>query len=163
MDAPQSWDEVGPIEEAMRRVLNDPFLSIRWNPESYVTCPGHFDVYGAAIAAHYEGRWEVRRDPPNEPSVLVYQVRFDDQTGEPYRAIGWWLIPFLQKWDTDNVHAMEERKRLFDEAEREQEAEDALADEGMREFLNKQAADQYGDRLWIGRGFGRGPRKEQAA
>jgi hypothetical protein len=48
VDAPQSRDEIDPIEAAIRGI--DDQLRIRWNPRSYITVPGGFDVYGLPIS-----------------------------------------------------------------------------------------------------------------
>lgn len=113
MDAPQSRDEIDPVETAIRQQIDD-LLRVRWNPRSTVTRPGAYDVYGLPIPPQYEGRWEVVRPVQGELAV-IYQVRWDGDGGEAYRAVGWWLLDFLKKWDRANAHWMVEQQRMLDE------------------------------------------------
>lgn len=135
MDAPQSRAEIDPIETAIRQQIDD-LLRIRWNPRSYVTRPGGYDVYGLPIPPQYEGRWEVVRDVQGVPAV-IYQVRWDGDGCEAYRAVGWWLLDFLKKWDRANQHWIEEQRRMLAEEELALEHIREDEDEEAREFWDR--------------------------
>lgn len=158
MDAPQSRDEIDPIETAIREQIDDQ-LRLRWNPRSFVTRPGAFDAYGLPIPPQHEGRWEVVRPLPGlegEPAV-IYQVRYDGDGNEAYRAVGWWLLDFLRKWDRQNQHWMDEMKRMYaaDEAAERAEANDD--EEHAREQWDVYAhalAGNDGREQWPVSGFG---------
>lgn len=165
MDAPQSRVEIDPIEAAIRAL--DEQLRIRWNPRSYITVPGGFDVYGNAIRPHYDGRWEVirlvgrqdgAREVGEEQYVVVYQVRWDGEGLERYRPVGWWLVEFLRTWDRQNVLWMEEQKRMLDEEERATRHRDTQENEELEESLSRHGRDELHMEQWMGRGFGGGLR-----
>lgn len=152
MDAPQSRDEIDPIETAIRREIDD-LLRIRWNPRSYVTRPGAYDAYGRPISPSYEGRWEVVRPLESELAV-IYQVRWDGEGGEAYRAVGWWLLDFLRTWDRANQHWIAEMQRLLDaEAALVRDADERDEHEA-REQWDRTARETLHMEHWIGRGFG---------
>lgn len=152
MDAPQSRDEIDPIETAIRQQIDDQ-LRIRWNPRSYVTRPGAFDASGAPIGPSHEGRWEVVRELDGQLAV-IYQVRFDGEGNEAYRAVGWWLLDFLRKWDRANRFWLEEMTRMYGEDEAAERALVEQAEGEQREHLDRVARDDLKMSQWIGRGFG---------
>jgi len=138
MDAPQSRDEIDPIELAIRREIDDQ-LRIRWNPRSLVTRPGAFDAYGLPIPPAHEGRWEVVRPLPGlEEPAVIYQVRWDGDGNEAYRHVGPWLVDFLRLWDRKNRHWMNELQRMY---AAEESAERAIATDAAEEDL------EYFDRV----------------
>lgn len=162
MDAPQSRDEVGPIEAAIREI--DDLLRIRWNPESRITVPGGFDVYGNAIRPYFDGRWEVirlvgRQDGAREDSyVVVYQVKWDGEELDRYRAIGWWLVDYLRVWDRRNVLWIEEQKRMIEAEERAEHERDTQDNAELEEELQRHGRDALRMEQWMGKGFGAGLR-----
>lgn len=149
-DAPMLPAEVAAFEAALRRAVNDSALSVRWNPQSYITRPGHFDVYGKPIPPSREGRWEIHRAQQDGSSFMVWQVR--DPDTEAYRPLGEWAIDFLRKWDRANVAAQQELKRLYDEEDAAREAADLAFEEEQREHWSRQAVDRIGIKTLIGRG-----------
>lgn len=150
MDAPQSRLEVDPVELLLRTI--DDRLRIRWNPRSVVTRPGYFDVYGKAVGAQYDGRWEVHLDGKEES---IYQLKWDGAGADAYRPVGEWLVEFMRKWDRANVHWMEEMKQMMEEEERLELAAASAVDEESRQFWDHAGFHIGGEEL-IGRGFGLG-------
>lgn len=153
MDAPQSPAEIEPIERKLR--LMDDLLRIRWNPRSYVTRPGHFDAHGLAIPPAHEGRWEVIRlaaDPP----ILVYQVKHEDSEG--YKPIGEWLVQYMELLDRQNTHWMADLKKRYEEEERLEAHANQLADDVMRENVERTAINDFKHKHLLGKGFGPGLR-----
>lgn len=164
MDAPQSREDVEPIELAIRREIDDA-LRIRWNPRSYVTRPGAFDAYGNPIGPRYEGRWEVVK-PVDGVDAVIYQLRFDGDGGEAYRAVGWWLLDFLRKWDRANRFYVEELQRMYGEDAEAERAAATATEEAEREWAEEksfQLAGNYGRQEWYVSGFGTRTRGDQVA
>lgn len=148
--APQSIEEIGPIEYALRDL--DPLLRLRWNPEAYVVAPGRFDCYGKPVPPRREGRWEVIRlsaDPP----IVVYLVVWDGARHGDYRPIGWWLVEFMRQWDRANQHWMGEQQRLLEEEESERTWSDNMAMLELEESLHRHGMDKLKMKLYPGRGF----------
>lgn len=99
---PQGDADVRPVETALRQL--DDRLRIVWNPQAYLICPGSFDATGKNIPARYDGRWQViilNGDP--QPPV-VYTLAEEGAGRKAYRPVGDWLVPFMQRWDAQNVH-----------------------------------------------------------
>jgi hypothetical protein len=98
--------DVLPIQTAIQRL--DPNLRIVWNPHAYLVRPHALDDYGQAIPAQYAERWQVvttgRRD--GQPTI-VHTLGDELGPDKPYRAVGWWLVDFLQMWDRANVAAVQ--------------------------------------------------------
>lgn len=154
MDAPQSRDDVDPIELAIRREIDEQ-LRIRWNPQSCVTRPGAFDAYGFAIGPKYEGRWEVVREIQDQIAV-IYQLRWDGDGNEAYRAVGWWLLDFLRKWDRANQHWIGEMQRMYAEDDAAERTIKADAEAGEREHWERRASELAGNagrESWFVTGF----------
>lgn len=126
--APQSWvDEVAPIEQACR--LLDDRIRIVWNPIAYLARPGVFDALGTAIPPLYEGRYQVVV-PGTLDGELVALHTLGSELGphKPYRAVGPWLVEFLQRWDTQNVHQAEAMRQAVAESDAaNRRAEESLA------------------------------------
>lgn len=170
MDAPQSPQDVEPIELAIRQRIDDK-LRILWNARSVVSRPGGYDCYGNPVAPHYEGRWEVgsweRVDGEREPRwTPIYQVRYEGPEGKAaYRAVGWWLVEHLSLWDRANAHWQAEMSAMVEEEERLRVEADFRAEMELREALSKHGRDDLKMLTHIGKGFGKGPRRhsEQAA
>lgn len=164
MDAPQSPDEIEPIELAIRREIDD-LLRIRWNPQSYVTRPGAYDAYGLPIGPQHEGRWEVVR-PLDGRDAVIYQVRYDGEGGEAYRAVGWWLLDFLRKWDRANRFYIDEMKRMYADEDALVAARDAADEEATREHWEERSFHLAGNgnrESWFNRGFGTLTARERRA
>lgn len=149
--APQDRAEVLGVQEDLRRL--DHRLRIWWNPTSYVTCPGHFDVYGTPIAPHVDGRYEVGTF---EHGVfnLIYQVRWENERGEPFRQVGPWLVRQFELWDRRNQHWLTDQLRMQREYELQVKGEQATADEALREGLARKAFALAGDHWNVPRRFG---------
>ena len=126
--APQDWaQEVAPIEQACR--LLDDRIRIVWNPIAYLARPGAFDAHGKTIPPLYEGRYQVVV-PGALDGQLVALHTLGNELGphKPYRAVGPWLIEFLQRWDTQNVHHAEAMRTAIAESDAaNRRAEDAAA------------------------------------
>lgn len=164
MEAPQSWDEIEPVEAAIRREIDDQ-LRIRWNPRSYVTRPGAYDAYGLPIGPQYEGRWEVVR-PVDGIDAVIYQVRHDGDGGEAYRHVGMWLLDFLRMWDRANRFYIDEMKRMYAEDEalvRDREAADTAAEREHWERQSFQLAGPGQREEWFNTGFGTQTARERRA
>jgi hypothetical protein len=152
--APQSDDEVRPIELALRQQLDDR-IRIKWDPRALITRPGAIDATGKVIPPEHEGRWTVVIERPGEPDHCIYLVRWDGTGNEAYRAIGPWLIDFMHLWDRQNVHAAEQLRRMLHEEELELQRAANDEDEEDREFWSRVGRALGGEEL-IGRGFGAG-------
>lgn len=126
----------------LRHGCNDFKLDIRWNPESYITRPGCYDVYGQPVRPSYEGRWEVIRHLDDGNLVVVWQVK--EEGSEAYKPLGEWLVAFLQRWDRANAHWMDEQKKLFEESERLEAWEQLQALEEQHDNLSRHAVDVMG-------------------
>lgn len=140
--APQSWrEEVAPIEQACQ--LLDDRIRIVWNPIAYLARPGAFDAHGIAIPAVYEGRYQVVV-PGALDGELVALHTLGNELGphKPYRAVGPWLVDFLQQWDTQNVHQAEAMRQIIAESdESNRRAEEHVA--AMRQYqLRKMLRDK---------------------
>lgn len=163
MDAPQSAADVEPIERAIREQVWGE-LCLCWNPRSVVTRPGGFDPYGRPVPPKLEGRWEVgfwrRVDGEREPRwISIYQVCYDGEGKSAYRAVGWWLVDFLKKWDRANAHWQAEQAALAEEEEALRAAADLQAKLELQESLEKKGRDELKMKVWLGGGFGKGPRR----
>jgi len=114
MDAPQSSNEVQPVVAALRRL--DGRLDVVWNPRALIVRHGAIDVYGTVIQPTHDGRWEVViRDTAagmhaDRDYAVVYQVRGPE---DEYKAVGPWLVEFMQKWDSAQAHFREEMARAW--------------------------------------------------
>lgn len=114
MNAPQSWEELAPYIEALKRL--DPLLDIRWNPKAFMTQPGSYSALGKRVDPVYDGRYEVIRwQTPNlhrergyavictvtEPYVLQSGGKTIPmmQDHGPFAPVGWWLVDFMALWD----------------------------------------------------------------
>lgn len=151
MLAPQSDDEIRPIELALREL--DDRIRIRWDPRALITRPGYIDATGQTVPPEHDGRWKVVLPPAGgEPEHCIYVVRWDGEGNEAYRSIGLWLIEFMRLWDRQNVHYLNEMKRMLaDEALLEHQGEQDRAEED-REFWDRVGFAVGGEEL-IGRGF----------
>jgi hypothetical protein len=150
--APQSDDEVRPIELALRRELDDR-LRIQWDPRALITRPGYIDATGQVVGPEHDGRWKVVIVlGTGEPDHCIYVVRWDGEGNEAYRPVGPWLLDFMHLWDRQNVHAAEELRRMLHEEERleQRAANDREAED--REFWGRVGFELGGEEL-IGRGF----------
>lgn len=153
---PQSDDEIRPIEAKLREM--DPLLSIRWNPRSKVIPSRSFDAYGLPHPPIIEGRWEVVREMPRgERPGVVYVVRHDGEGGDAYRPVGWWLVEYMQRWDSAQRHFLDEIRKEWAEHDAAEARAAQLDDNATRQFLDEQYH-KVGGRHWIGRGFGAGRR-----
>jgi hypothetical protein len=143
--------EVRPLVARLRTATNDPQLDIRWNPLSYVTCPGSFDALGRPIRPRYAGRWEVIRVLGDQLApIVVYQVR--DHETEGYKPVGDWLLAFMATWDRANTHWMREQQQLMDEADRVREWEDQQDLAELTDALDRHAVEALGMKQWLGKG-----------
>jgi hypothetical protein len=133
--APQSDDEIRPVELALREL--DDRIRIRWNPRAVVTRPGSIDATGRTIPPTHEGRWEVLVVREGEQDHCIYQVRWDGDGNEAYRPVGPWLIEFMRLWDRQNVHYVEALRRMAAEEDATLRANAALAEEEDREFWDR--------------------------
>ena len=150
MDAPQSRDEVEPVERALRQL--DARLAIQWEPKAVMTARGSYDVMGKATAPRYDGRWKivVRGDPNRtamwrEDSLVTYvttPVTVGSgtdaiqamQADGPYAPVGWWVVDLMQSWDRANREAVNRFSALMNADNDRQDAkvlEDAQAGEAQ--------------------------------
>lgn len=144
---PQSDADVKPIETALRAL--DPCLSLVWNPTAYLACPGSFDAYGKPLPARHEGRWQVRRITLGKDEC-IYTVCFDGEQQKAYRAVGWWLVDFMQRWDAANVRAVQELHRLQAEDEKREADRQAQNEAQRNEAADRRAFDWSGKELFSG-------------
>lgn len=147
MDAPQSRDEIAPIEKALRQL--DDRLRIEWEPRAVMVKRGGYTAEGKVIDPVYDGRWKVviKGDPNRtamwrEDSLVTYVTtpvtmgsgadRIHAMTADgPYMPVGWWLVEHMQSWDRANRDAVNRMRERLDamNAKRDDEA----LDEGMGE------------------------------
>lgn len=154
--APQSWHEVKPFEDELRRL--DDRLRIAWNPKAIVTKPGSFDVMGSVVPPEYAGRWEVilPDDPFRSQTYRAWtlvcrvtqpvEVKAAGMTMPamadrgPYAPIGQWLVDFLKAADRHNRDELRKRQEQMDRMNAAQDAAaetagmDAAADVLSREW-----------------------------
>lgn len=132
---------MAPIEQACR--LLDDRIRLVWNPIAYLARPGAFDAFGVAIPPAYEGRYQVVV-PGSLDGELVALHTLGNELGphKPYRAVGPWLVEFLQQWDTQNVHQAAAMQQAVAESDAEnRRAEASLA--AMRKYqLRKMLRDK---------------------
>jgi hypothetical protein len=150
MLAPQSDDEILPIELALRQL--DDRIRIKWNPRALITRPGFIDANGLVVGPTHEGRWTVVIERAGELDHSIYLVRWDGEGNEAYRPVGPWLIEFMNLWDRQNVHAIEELTRMQRDEERLERSAAAAQEEDDREFWGRVGFEIGGTEL-IGRGF----------
>ena len=86
--------------------------------------------------------------------AVIYQVRFDGEGGEAYRAVGWWLVEFLRKWDRANQFYIDEMTRMYAEDDAAERDLAQYAEDEQREAWDRTARDTLKMEQWIGRGFG---------
>jgi hypothetical protein len=99
---PQSPADVEPVEAELR--LLDDRLRLVWNPRAFLATPGSFTAEGQPIPARYDGRWQVillNGDP--EPPIIC-SLTEDGSAQKAYKPVGPWIVEFLRKWDSQNVH-----------------------------------------------------------
>lgn len=163
MDQPQSPAEIQPVVDAIRHEL-DRRLDVRWNPHVLVLEAARIDASGHTVPARYDGRWEVIiRDTENlrtaggphdaSAAAVVYQVR--DAVTNDYKPIGWWLVDYLRRWDTNQRHYRDELERLRREEEREQRALEEGDPAGIEEMALRMAfagKHEAGRSYWFGQG-----------
>lgn len=146
---PQSEHDIAPHLAALRTL--DPFLDIRWNPRARISNYGRIDAAGNTIGPTYDGRWEIWRVPPTgEAQRIVVVAQEGDHDGE-YLPIDDRIVMKMRLWDRTNAAAIAYAKRLW--AEHDQAREARIDEDGARAFFEQKAADAFGDRQWIGRGF----------
>ena len=152
MDAPQDETTRLAVLTALRHRVNDSALDIRWNPQSYITRPGQFDVYGNPTPPTLEGRWEVTRALPTGQVLLVWQVK--EEITEAYRPLGDWLLDYMMTWDRANRFWMDEQAKLVDAAEARDRLEAAAGDAEQEEHIHRHAVDVLGMKEVRGVGVG---------
>ncbi len=137
-DAPQSREEVEPVERALR--LLDDDLRIEWEPLAVMTKRGGYDARGKVINPVYDGRWAVvkKGDPYRttsyRPDTRVCFVTAPVTVGSgtkqitamqedgPYAPVGWWLVDVMRSWDRANREAMNEAGAILDALNERQDA-----------------------------------------
>lgn len=137
-DAPQSREEVEPIERALRQL--DDAIRIEWEPLAVMAKRGGYDAQGKVINPVYDGRWAVvkKEDPYRTTSyrpdtricfvtetVVVgtgaKQITAMQEDG-PYAPVGWWLVDVMRSWDRANREAMNEASAILDDWNTQQDA-----------------------------------------
>jgi hypothetical protein len=143
--APQDWElEVLPIELALQKI--DARLRIVWNPKAFLACPGVQDVYGRITKPiEYAGRWQVvvKGDLDGEDTMIL-QLGSESDPKKPYRAVGWWLVDYLQQVDTANKHQAEMMRQMLDEEFKAQQERKAVERAARLEYLTKLYTDHCG-------------------
>lgn len=152
--SPIAREDLLVLEKELRAAVRDETLRFRWNPESYVTSPGCYDVYGLPVQPKYDGRFEVVKFERGEVVGVIYQVRWEGEPGEPYRAPGPWLIEQFRVWDRQNVHWMEEMRRRNEGFDLKQRGEATDAEALLRENLDRKAFDLSSDHWNVRKRFG---------
>lgn len=153
MLAPQSDDEIRPVECALREL--DDRIRVKWNPRALITRPGYIDATGKCVPPEHDGRWCVVVERPGEEDHCIYQVRWDGEGNEAYRPVGPWLIEFMRLWDRQNQHYVAEMQRMLADDDTLQRHAQQAQDEEDREFWGRVGFALGGEEL-IGRGFGTG-------
>lgn len=164
--APQDRTELQPIVDAVR--VLDSALDIVWNPCGKVVQAARYSAVGTLVPAVYDGRWEVRRtlegrrDRVREAdTVLVYQL-VDDAGG--YKPVGWWLVDFLQQWDSQNADFRARWDAVWAENDRLHEADGRMDDGAIEEAVHQMAhglQHEGGRTIWIGQGADFSPSPER--
>lgn len=150
MDAPQSWEEVGPVVRALQGM--DGLLDIRWNPCAFVLDKGAYSVTGKLTPPTYAGRWEViryqtasRLHAEREYTVICTVTKPQEFGGVlclvargEYMPIGEWLVDFMRSADAANVrHMTELRTKLWAHDEVLDHARDSAEEAMAREALDR--------------------------
>ena len=154
MMAPQSRDEVDPVERRLR-VLDDR-LRIEWEPKAVMAKRGGYDAFGRVISPTYDGRWAIRlkgdpyRTTTYRPDTLITYVTKPVEVGSgttkitamsadgPYAPVGDWLVEVMQSWDRHNREAMMRASAILDGLNAKQDDAALLAgQEGEREKLDE--------------------------
>lgn len=167
MLAPQSWDEVGPVVEALQRL--DGLLDVIWNPKAKMLARGAYSALGILTPPSYAGRWQViryntehtnsRRDyalicTVTQP-VVVDGIRCLQADGE-YAPVGWWLVELMQSADASNVRAFTAlRNKIWAQDDALDTQDDAADDAMARESLDHvhfKAIFAGGVGNWMGKG-----------
>jgi hypothetical protein len=143
--APQDWElEVLPIQTAIQKM--DGRLRIIWNPKAFLACPGVQDVYGRITKPiEYAGRWQVVvKGALDGEDTMILQLGSESDPKKPYRAVGWWLVDYLQQVDTANRHQAEMMQKMLDEEVKAQQAAKEKEQASRLEYLTKLYTDHCG-------------------
>jgi hypothetical protein len=143
--APQDWSlEVAPIELALQKM--DARLRIVWNPHAFLACPGVQDVYGRLTKPiEYAARWQVVvKGAVDGVDTMILQLGSESDPTKPYRAVGWWLVDYLQQVDTANRHQAELMQQMLDAECKAQAARKAQERAQRLEYLTKLYTDHCG-------------------
>lgn len=150
--------------DALHRL--DSLLDLRWNPQALVMRHGQYDANGKVLPPIYDGRWEVvRRNTPHvggavfegkrgdSDVAVIYQVRGPK---EEYKPIGWWLVEFMQQWDSQQAHFRDELEKMRAQDAAEDEARLRGDDAAIEEIVHGIAfglKHEGGRSVWYGGGF----------
>jgi hypothetical protein len=153
VEQPQSQEEIAPIEAELRKL--DSQLRIRWNPKAIMVSRGTIDAVGHSGEPIYAGRWQVERiaGESNLAPSVIYVVREDGKGKEAYKAVGFWLVDFFNKWDAGQRHFLDLMRQAWAEHDAVEEARGKISDEGgAQQFLEEEHFKLAG-KHFIGRGF----------
>lgn len=150
---PQDFaQDVQPIQDALQASL-DAGLLILWNPVARLCRPGSYDVYGHAIPATYEGRWQVGKVGALDGEfTVIHTLGSELGPDRPYRAVGWWLVDFLREWDTKNVETIKKIQATLAANDALDAARQSAQEQQQEEDTHRYAVDRLGMQQWIGRG-----------
>lgn len=154
MDAPQSRDEVLPIETALRAL--DDALRIEWEPKAVMVKRGGYTAMGKVVDPVYDGRWAIvkkddaHRTQSYRPDTRIAFITAPVEVGSgttkiqamqedgPYAPVGWWVVDLMRSWDRHNREAMQRASAILDDLNaRYDAAQDAAGEAGEEEKLDE--------------------------
>ena len=154
MDAPQSRNEVEPVERALRQL--DDAIRIVWEPKAVMTKRGGYTAMGKVIDPVYDGRWAIVKQgdpfrtqsyrPDTRIAFITAPVTVGSGTKQiqamqedgPYAPVGWWVVDLMRSWDQHNREAMQHASAILDELnDKADAAVVADAEAGEREHLEQ--------------------------